>query len=195
MDIGSMYAVDLKDKIAERGWTQEEFASRFPFNPEHIGKVIRGARPISFWFAAVCAREFGFITVRQPDGSVFVLSNGGDGRSGDHNKAQDEIPNDEQLNDLDAAEHISNVRNQAADVVDAANRVERRWLAIRNGCPQGAEDFAHCYAEAFELKWAVDGLIEDGETERPELVKRGLHIALQRRPGYLKEGEGVEPAA
>lgn len=195
-----IFVSDLKRRRNAKGMTLQETADAIGKTKDYMWRIESGREcpsmdtivDLAKLFDGLAGKRNGILFFFVPEGHFdeFAAS------FRDESEPEgDSIPNDEQLNDLDAAEHISNVRSQAADVIEVANRLERRWLAIRNGCPSGEHDFADYYAEAYELKWAVDGVIEDGEKDRPEIVERGKAIALERRPGMTREGDGVESAA
>lgn len=189
-----IFVSDLKRRRNAKGMTLQETADAIGKTKDYMWRIESGREcpsmdtivDLAKLFDGLAGKRRGILFFFVPEGHFdeFAAS------FRDESEPEgDSIPNDEQLNDLDAAEHISNVRNRASDMVEATNLAERRWLAIRNGCTQSREHYIRCYAQAFSLKWAVDGFIEDGEKDRPDLVDQGRRIALGCRPGY--EGGGV----
>lgn len=193
MDTLSMYAVNLKERLAESGVSTEELAAHFELNPDHVNKVVRGYRPVAFWFAAECAQIVGPIKVRRPDGPVFVLAPA-ESENDDPRNRRDLIPDDEELHDLNDTEHNLNVLNQAEDVVRAMQRLVSSPLMLRSDSELSDALRIDKYKELYELDWAIRGRIREGEQNHPHLVEEGLRRALEERPGYTKESDDSEAA-
>jgi len=184
-----VFAADLKEKVASRGWTQDEFAARYPNNPEHTKKVVRGGRPITLSFALECVREFGSITVKQGEQHYMIFP------VTKNHPDPNNIPDDEELHDLTDAEHNLNVMQQAEDVVKAMQRLVSSPLLLRSDSELSDALRVTKYKELHELDWALRGRIREGMQLHPHLVEEGLRQALAERPGCVKEGDAVGTAA
>ena len=170
--------LNLKSQRESRKMRQEDLAEALEITRVHVARLETGARGMSFILALKCAKLFGSLRVRLGE-DVFEIApvNGIDP------KGRNDIPDDEELHDLNDVEHNLNVLNQAADVVQVMQRLTSSPLLLRSDSELSDALRIAKYKELFELDWALHGRIREGEQLHPHLVQEGLRRALAERPG------------
>lgn len=186
------YAVDLDKQLEERRLTQEEFAALVDCNPDHAGKVVRGARPISLPLSIWCAKMFGSITLRQGDQTFVLRPDGSTGPTGTDDT--DHIPNTDEHEGLNGIEHTAHCHQQLSEAVEMSGSLLADVIAIKRNDDTSRQSRVRTYKELYEAKWALDGWLHEDRGNYPDLVSEGERLALIDR-GLMDRGCDIERIA
>lgn len=189
MKTSDVFAVNLQELRDQVRITQAGLAQMIGYTREYVSAVENRRASIPMRMAIGCAKLFGKPVIVEQAGKRFAvlpdqeLSNG--------KPDSEQIPDDEELHDLNDTEHNLNVMKQAEDVVQVVQRLLSSPLLLRNDSELSDALRVAKYKELFELDWAVRGRLREGKQMHPHLVEEGLKHALAERPGLQSSGVGV----